>query len=230
MRRFLLAVAVAAGIVLIASVWIIQERTGFKKAHPSAPPSETNAQPTSGTLVRVRVVGLDQQPLRDMLPIATETPNAFDKPLAQGKPTDAQGRSSLVLDPNRWLYVRAWDPTLRFFANNYFDVPAGQADVAEELVVVMVEGARLRATLFTPEGNPVANENVGLMMFHPEKGPWWPAEADTDTAGNVVFERVPAGQFLLALKTVHSGRIDLPAVFLPPAGDTHLGNIQLLPE
>ncbi len=229
MKRLALWLAAIGLIVAVFALgYLRNQKTQTATQHPSQDVAETPSG--SGTLIRVRVVGLDQQPLSGMLPIATEKPNAFDEPVARGKPTDAHGKSSLILDPNRWLCVRAWDPQLRFFANNYYDVPAGKADVSEELLIVMVEGARLKARLFAPDGAPAANENVGLMMLHPEKGPWWPAEANTDDEGNVVFDRVPAGQFLLTLKTVKSGRIDLPAVFLPPAGETDLGKVQLLPE
>lgn len=228
MKRVVFA-ATAMGMVIAggAAIW------AYNRYLTSNTPPEVSSEPVVSSVpntARVRVVGLDGSPLSGMLPIATETPNAFDAPVAKGKPTDSQGRGTIVLDPNRWLYVRAWDPQLRFFANNYFEVPSGNAAVRDELQIVMVEGATLKARLFRADGSPAAHENVGLMMFHPDKGPWWPSEADTDDAGNVQFSRVPAGKFLLALKTSQSGRIDLPAVFLPPGGETDLGNVQLLPD
>lgn len=228
MRRVVFA-ATAIGLLIAggAAVWIFSRHPSLEPSPATSPKPTVSSDPNTA---RVRVVGLDGSPLSGMLPIATETPNAFDAPVAKGKPTDSQGRGTVMLDPNRWLYVRAWDPQLRYFANNYFEVPAGNAAVRDELQIVMVEGATLKARLFRADGTPAAHENVGLMMFHPDKGPWWPGEADTDADGNVEFSRVPAGKFLLALKTAQSGRVDLPAVFLPPGGETHLGNVQLLPE
>lgn len=226
MRRSVGPLVIGAAVVCAMVLW--------RYAGPR-PDTDVGSRPkppggSDESAVRVRVVNLEGRPLAGMIPIATETPNAFDAPVSEGRPTGEDGRSRLALDPSRWLYVRAWDPALRFFANNYFDIPPGPSPVQDELEIVMVEGAVLRVQLLAWDGRPAADENVGLMMFHPDKGPWWPGETDTDKEGNAVFARVPAGKFLLTMKALYSGRIELPAVYLPPGGEVNLGTVQLLPE
>ena len=162
-----------------------------------------------------------------MTPIATATPNAFDAPVAVGQPTDATGRGSLVLPPDQRLYVRAWDPNQQWFANNYFDVPPGEGAETPLMQIVMVRGASLDAVVLAPDRTPAANTNVGLMMFHPTQGPWWPGEADTDAAGAVHFPALPAGTYTMKLKALDAGTIEVPGVTLPPGGHADLGPIVL---
>jgi hypothetical protein len=93
--------------------------------------------------------------------------------------------------------------------------------------IVMVPGASLDLALMRPDGTPVADTNVGIMMFHPSKGPWWPSEADTDKTGTVHFPALPAGKYMIRLKALGMDRIDLPDVDLPPGGHTNLGQVTL---
>jgi len=175
----------------------------------------------------VRVVDLQGSPVSGVTPIATARPNAFDKPVAQGALTDDDGKSWIRLPTESWLYVRGWDPTLRMFANNLYEVPPGEAPIGEELKLIMVEGGAIRAQLVDHSGRPVIKENVGLMMFHPERGPWWPGEGDTDENGFVTFAPVPAGKYVIKMKAVRSGQIEVPDVLLLPRGEADLGRIQL---
>ncbi|MBX7255290.1 MAG: hypothetical protein K1Y02_02920 [Candidatus Hydrogenedentes bacterium] len=192
-----------------------------------SPVSPVPAASSQTTLARVRVVDMEGRPLVNMMPIASKEPNAFGKPIAQGALTDVDGRGVVSIPAEQWLYVRAWDPTRRVFANNYFDVLPGNANQTEEMVITMVPGASLSMELVTPEGRPVAEENVGVMLFHPTRGPWWPDEADSDKEGRVVFPSLPPGKFTVKLKTISGLTLDLPEVVLPPNGKTDLGEVAL---
>jgi len=221
---------------------------GGKEESPAAPavpsgqvvPSEQAATPQSGkesasgeqasvakVRASVRVVGLDGVPLEGMEPIATTQPNAFDKPVAVGPATGKDGRSSLALPGDGWLYIRAWDRSGGLFANNFFDIPPGEGNQTAEMEIVMVPGTRLKATLVGEDGTPAAGENVGLMLFHPMQGPWWPGDADTDENGVADFGRVPAGRFTLKIKAIRSGQIELPETYFPPGETLDLGTVTL---
>ena len=203
--------------------------SNLQPAPPSPPKSVTPAEPAASHITaRVRVVDMDGQPLPGMTPIATAQANAFDAPLATGPPTGADGASSIALPAGGWLCVRAWDPDRRMFANNYFDVLPNPGERIEGMDVMMAPGASLEAVLVSAEGDPAASENVGLMMFHPTKGPWWPGEADTDASGHVQFDGVPAGKYTIKLKALRSGQIEVGEVTLAPGGSTDLGTVMLM--
>lgn len=179
-------------------------------------------------LISIQAVGLDGQPLANMLPIATTQPNAFDAPVAKGALTDAEGKSALSVTRGQYLYVRAWDPTRRMFANNYFDVMAGDAQSSSDpLTVVMAPGAELRVVLVGPDQKPAADTEVDLMMAHPQKGPWWPDKTKTDANGACVFPCVPPGKYVVRLKAQSGGQRELSDVALPPGGKTDLGTVSL---
>lgn len=175
----------------------------------------------------VRVVGLDGKPEPGMMPIVTRQPNAFDPYIAAGRPTGDDGESVVPIPREEHLYVRAWDPAMKMFANNFVEVWPKQGNVAKDIQIQMVEGATLRARLVGADRAPAAGENVGLMMLHDTFGPWWPAEGDTSADGAVRFSRVPAGKFLIKLKAVKSGQVEVADVFLPPGGETDLGTLLL---
>ena len=117
---------------------------------PPAQPVAPAAANDKTTLARVRVVNMDGQPLPNMMPIAAKQPNAFEKPIAQGALTDADGKGVVVIPQDEWLYVRAWDPTRRVFANNFFDVLPGNATQTDEMVITMVPGASLAMSAGLP--------------------------------------------------------------------------------
>lgn len=179
------------------------------------------------TTAPVVVVDLEGRPLANMLPIATEQPNAFQKPTVQGELTGADGRSVLSLPRDTHLYVRAWDPALRMFPNNFYEVLPPTGGSTETMTITMVEGATLAMTLLDAAHQPAANENVGIMMFHGVHGPWWPAEADTDGAGRVVFEQVPPGEYTIKVKAIKSGELEIGSVRIPPGSETDLGPVTL---
>jgi len=184
--------------------------------------------PGDSVTARVAVVDLDGEPLAGMRPVATRTPNAFGEPVVMGAATDLKGSGYVLLPADIRLYVRAWDPDLTYFANNYFDIPAGKPGGETPLMrIVMVEGASLDVVLLDADGRPAANTNVGLMMFHPAKGAWWPGEADTDAGGAAHFASLPAGAYMLKLKALNVGRIDIPNVQMTPGGQTDLGEVIL---
>ena len=178
-------------------------------------------------LARVLVVDMEGNPLPNMLPIATSQPNAFEEPIAKGKLTGPDGKGYMAIPQNQWLYVRAWDPTRRMFANNYFDVLPGKAETTDEMQIVMLPGASLDAILMDSDGKPIADEDVGLMMSHPSRGPWWPDESKTNARGAVRFETVPAGKYQVTLETKGGKQIELPEVALPPGGSASLGPLAL---
>mgnify|MGYP003735406325 CR=1 FL=1 len=193
-------------------------------ASAEARPANT-AAPVSGVYAAVTVVDLEGQPLAGMTPIATTNANAFDAPVAVGHATDDAGKSALVLPRDVRVYVRAWDPDRRYFANNYYDIPPAVGDRTEDMHFSMVQGASLEVRFVTPDGTSVANTNVGLMMLHPAKGPWWPDECDTDGSGAAVFASVPAGRFTCRFKAAGAGEVEIADVELDVGGHTNLGQV-----
>lgn len=197
-----------------------------------APVQGEVADPRGGqgtpVLARVLVVDGDNAPVSGMLPIASKQPNAFDPPLALGSPTGADGRGALSLAGEEVVYVRAWDPSLQRFANNFYEVYPGAGAETELMRIVMVEGASLEAVLEGPSGVAAAEVTVDLMLYHPTRGAWWPARAVTSASGKVVFPLVPAGTYTARLEAGGLGRIEVPDVTLPPGGNTSLGALRLL--
>ena len=193
-------------------------------------PEPVAAAPEGTVVARVRAVDLDGAPIAGIIPIAAAQANAFDPPATEGAPTDADGRGALAIPAHSWMYVRGWDPELKRFANNIYDIPPGEGVIADELTLIMVDAATLEMTLYDAEGVAVADEAVGLMMLHPERGPWWPAESHTDAAGVARFPNVPPGAYQLRIKAAESGMIELPTVTLLPDAVKDLGAVGLLPQ
>jgi hypothetical protein len=188
-------------------------------AAPSTAPREL--------LVRVKVVDLEDRPLQGMRPVVTTTPNAFDPPLVIGEPTDATGLGSVTSPCDVRIYVRAWDPELKWFTNNYYDIPPATGTETPLMEIVMVRSAALDATLVTADSAPVADTAVEIMMAHPTKGPWWPSKARTDANGAVHFASLPAGTYTITFKAGDAGTVETPGVELPPGGHTDLGVLVL---
>lgn len=197
-------------------------RPAAEKQNEPAPAPKAEV-PEGQTLGYVRVVSLDGNPVAGVRPIATARRNAFTEPVASGPPADNDGRSYLYFPDDKTLFVRGWDPELHWFPNNFFQAVPGTGEVTGEMKLVMVRSAVITATLLRPDGEPAANENAGLMMFHPELGPWWPSDAVTGPGGEVRFAPVPAGAFLLKLKVASGGMLEIPPVPLPPGGEKDLG-------
>lgn len=200
-----------------------------------APVSEPTAEQPSvapmpsvpEVLARMKVVSLSGQPLSGMMPIATLQPNAFDEPIAVGPLTDLNGESRLRFPDNQKVALRAWDPELRFFPNNFYDALPNTGSVTDTLVITMVESAHLEAVLITPQGRHVEHENAGIMLFHPIHGPWWPAEAEVGEKGAVTFRNIPPGKFVMRLKVTSGPTVELPETYIAPGEITHLGMVYL---
>jgi hypothetical protein len=203
---------------------------GEPAATPKPPVEPAQTAPTvdpNKVYATVVAVDLSGEPLAGLHPIATAQRNAFDTPLVTGPATDANGTSTLVLPSGQTLFVRAWDPTGGYFSNNYFDVlPSAEGNIGE-MQVVMVASASLSATLFAPGEVPAANTDVGIMLFHPTEGPWWPDKANTDASGSVHFPTLPAGTYTLRLKASPELNLELPGIELPPGGEAKLGRVML---
>jgi hypothetical protein len=165
-----------------------------------------------------------------MAPIATTTPNAFEQPAARGRLTGADGRSEAPLDPKQYLYVRAWDPNLAYFANNYYDVPPGEGVIEDTLTIQMAPAAAMAAEVRLSNGEPCANTKLRAELIHPERGPWWPAHAETGPTGRVLFRNIPPGKFIVRFETESGNAIEVPAVDLPPGGAVDLGRVELPAE
>ncbi|HQH54054.1 MAG TPA: hypothetical protein PKY01_16600, partial [Candidatus Hydrogenedentes bacterium] len=88
-----------------------EEETAPQRAEPSEMAQTGAGGPVSGEMQRftrapVMVVDLEGRPLANMLPLATDSPNAFQKPVVQGELTGSGGTSELSLPRDRHLYVR----------------------------------------------------------------------------------------------------------------------------
>ncbi len=188
-------------------------------------PVATDEEALDYLTAEMRVVTLAGNPLPGMMPIATLKPNAFDPPVATGPATDADGRSRIRFPADKQVALRAWDDTLLYFPNNFYEVLPKTGVVRDTLVISMVESASIEAVLIDRHGEPVKNENAGLMLFHPVHGPWWPAEANTNADGAVTFYRVPPGQYVLRIKIASGPVTDVPETFIPPGESAHIGRI-----
>jgi hypothetical protein len=193
-----------------------------------APPVADAPVAESGFLTApMRVLTLGGTPLKGMAPIATYNPNAFDTPIATGSLTDADGLSSIRFPASEKVALRAWDPDLRYFPNNFLEVLPNSGTIQETLEIRMVQAGILFAALILPNHQPVSGEEVGLMLIHPVYGPWWPAESVTNDRGEVVFDRIPPGKFLLRLKVSSGPSVEVGETYIAPAEPTALGQIQL---
>ena len=194
---------------------------------PSAKTPVSSSQSPPSAVAHVLACSQDGTPLPGMIPIVTVQPNAFQEPLARGELTDARGRGSIVIPTDQTVYVRTWDPTLHYFANNYFEVLPAEGSSTEEMAITMLRAGCLAMTLIGADGQPAANQNTGLMMFHPYQGPWWPGEADSDDQGHVRFAPVPPGNYNIKVKAIQSGMADVADVMILPGETVDLGMVRL---
>lgn len=175
----------------------------------------------------LRVVDGEGNPVPNVLPIATRQANAFDKPVAQGLLTGPDGFATINVPADQWLFVRAWDPAKKLFANNYYDVLPGEKPPQKPLDIVMYPAATLRVVLLGPDGAPLADQFVGMMLSHPSRGAWWPAETKTDTTGVAVFSNVPPGKYGITIESRSGSKIDVAETTLMPRQTIDLGTLTL---
>ncbi|HOV31835.1 MAG TPA: hypothetical protein PLX23_00555 [Candidatus Hydrogenedens sp.] len=195
------------------------------KTSPETPAIERN---NANPLVTGKIIIIDStgKPLENMAGIATEKPNAFDEPIARGNLSGPDGISIIQVPKNKAVYIRAWDPVLHYFPNNYFEIAPTNADYLEDMQVVMLEASSVELRLIDKDSQPISNENVGLMMFHPKLGPWWPCNAHTDEAGNILFSPLPAGMYNLRIKTENGMILEIKEVKILPGSSLNLGIIK----
>lgn len=200
-------------------------------ATPAAPASDSVAAPATQSMVtvlaRVEVVDQSGAPLAGMAPIVTRQPNAFDEPVSSGVLTGADGRGTVRAPANEHLYLRAWDPEQRYFANNYFDLLPGAGGETDQLRITMVEAGGFTAIATTPDGAPLAGVEVRALMIHPVAGPWWPAKAVTDANGKATFGPVPPGAYAIRMGLPNAAPIDLPTLTMAPGELADAGTVKL---
>jgi hypothetical protein len=199
-----------------------------KSPETKSPPPASEPRPSTTSIrVGVRVVDLTGTPLAQMAPIVTRKPNAFDQPVATGSATDSQGNGSISFPTDEDLFLRAWDPALNFFPNNFYEILAGGNQIEDDLVIQMVPAATLAVQLVLPDNALAAELAVGLMLYHPTRGPWWPTEGTTNRDGFVSFPNLPAGEYVLRFKTDSGARLEHRQTALPPGGEVDLGVLTL---
>lgn len=191
-----------------------------------AAPAEAPATPATLSAT-IRVIDLQGETLPGMMPIVTRQPNAFDEPVATGTSTGLDGMGSIRFKTDEHLFLRAWDASLRYFPNNFYEVLPGGAKLDDDLTIQMVPSANLDVQLFLPTGEPASEQAVALMLFHPTRGPWWPAEAKTDKEGVATFPNLPAGEYVLRFKVESGPRLEQGQTALPPASTVNLGAVTL---
>lgn len=208
------------------------EKRAPVSTQPTTQEKRTSTQSsTSGThspwvIGKITIIDSTGKPLENMAGIATEKPNAFDEPIARGNLSGPDGVSTIQIPKNRAVFIRAWDPILRYFPNNYFEIPATDADYLEDMQVLMLEASSIEFQLSDKDNQPVQNENIGLMMLHPKLGPWWPCDGHTDKTGNALFKPVPAGMYNLRIKTERGMILEIKEIKIPPASSLNLGKIK----
>jgi hypothetical protein len=178
----------------------------------------------------MRVVDLNGMPVAGMAPIATVEANAFQQPVATGPLTGPDGLTRFAFPGDQHLFLRAWDPKMKFFANNFYEALPDEGTLDEVLDIVMVEGARLEVLLYGPDSQPLVKQSVSMMMIHPSQGPWWPSRAQTDELGLAVFSNLPAGEFTIDWHVEPGLHTELPGVALRPGGVKDLGKLLLQQE
>ena len=176
----------------------------------------------------VTVVDLEGSPLQGRGPIVTTQPNAFDEPVSVGGLSGADGKSWVRFTSDKTLFVRAWDPQLQWFPNNFFEVPAGEGTVARDMTITMVPAATIEAQFFLPGGTPAVNTRIELMMSHPDWGPWWPAELITGAQGGGVFPNLPPGKYTLSFQGPGGVFATMHELLLTPGNLLRLGQVPLL--
>lgn len=177
----------------------------------------------------ISVIGLDGTPIGGMTPIATDTANAFNPPIATGPATDAQGRSQMRIPRDRVSFVRAWDPKGAFFATNFFEIPPSDAGTATPaMTITMAAAVSLQGVLTDTGGDTLPATTVDLMLEHPAKGAWWPARATTDGSGAFFIPSVPPGEYTLSLRS-NAGAARIDGLALKPDAAVDLGFIRLAP-
>ncbi|MDX9974380.1 MAG: hypothetical protein RBU21_15450, partial [FCB group bacterium] len=142
-----------------------------KAPAPSPPKAEPAAE---GVHAQMTTVDFEGKPLPGMVPIATLSANAFDEPIARGGVTNEKGVATIMLPQETNLYVRAWDPQMRMFAHNFYEMPAMKGNSTDPMTVMMVPAAAVAAMFQGNDGKPLANADVNLLLIHAQRGPWWP--------------------------------------------------------
>jgi hypothetical protein len=192
-------------------------------------PAATPEQPAI-TTAHVLVVDAAGNPMAGMAPIVTRQANAFDQPVASGVLTGTDGTGTVRAPANEHLYLRAWDPKLRFFAMNYYDLLPSEGGDTEEMTIQMREAGSFRMKAVDATGQPLAQTPLRAMLVHEKAGAWWPVESTTDSTGVAIFQPAPPGKFLIQLgRPDDTTPVELPALLLPPgeladAGTVTLGN------
>lgn len=194
---------------------------------PATPAAPAAAQEPGFIHATIKVVDLAGNPLAGMAPIVTHQPNAFDKPVSMGDPTDTGGVGTIRFENKDHLFLRAWDPTLGYFPNNFYEVLPGGSNIEETLTIQMVGASALEAQLMLPDGQPAANQTVALMLSHATRGPWWPAQATTNAEGAVQFPNLPAGEFVLGFKVTSGAQLEVKETPLRPGANVNLGVLSL---
>lgn len=219
MRSFLVLTLV---MVTVGAVSCTKRDVASNPAPQSAPNRDA---PSATVIIRMKVVDMSGNPVPNMVPVATSQPNAFDSPVATGDPTATDGSGTLSVPGNQYLYVRAWDPAKRMFANNYYDVLPGSETPKEVLRITMLESATLDVEVLDADGRPISLQPIGMMMSHPLHGPWWPTETQTDDQGRARFSPLPPGKYLITIETRDHRHVDLPELTLPPGKSESAGPV-----
>jgi hypothetical protein len=199
-----------------------------------APPDGTTSSPLATATPKqvyseMIVEDWNGKPMPNMIPIATERPNAFDEPLAQGAPTDEKGWSAFMLPAGKRLFLRAWDPDLLYFANNFYEVPAAEGTRTKQAKITMVPASAVGVIILGQDRRPLPATKIKMLLVHPQHGNWWPQEGITDMKGEVRLGPLPPGEYTVRLKADGIGETETGLVMLPPGKPVVLGSVVLTP-
>lgn len=144
--------------------------------------------------------------------------------ISQGAQADADGASRLAFPRDKWVYLRAADPSGAMMASGHVEIEPGESvDPNEPMVLKMAAAASVSAELHSGDGTPVGPGPVGLVLLHPAHGQWWRAEGTSDASGRVTFTGLPAGVYALKMEMGEAGQAAIREAVLAGGEVTDVG-------
>jgi protocatechuate 3,4-dioxygenase beta subunit len=181
------------------------------------------------TLATVHVQITDEagRPLPHISAGATWT-RSGDGIWTEGTKSDGDGKATLYLYPDEEQYVRGFDPKNKMLARSYQTVNLKAGQVVEDMRIVMLPAASIRAKLMDGDA-ALANKRVMCSLLYKD-GPEYDRYLQTDSEGLVTMDRLEPGEAKLVMQTMPASHVGTIASLKIQAGqDKDLGEVALRP-